>query len=74
MQSFTCTGTFNLDVTAGEATITGSVDSVTSYPVWVRPEYKAGSIVSYNGKLYIAKRDNAYAPTSTTYWSPYTPA
>lgn len=73
MQSFTCTGTFNLDVTSGEVTVVGSVDSATSYPVWVRPEYKAGSIVSYQGKLYIALRDTAYAPT-TSHWRLYTPS
>jgi hypothetical protein len=42
------------------------------YPAWVeyRP-YVAGSIVSYQGKLYIAKFDNpGYIPTvSTYYWA-----
>lgn len=73
MQTFICTGTFTLDVSSGDVTITGSVDSATTYPVWVRPEYKAGSIVSYQGKLYIALKDNAYAPTTSS-WKLHTPA
>lgn len=73
MQTFICTGTFTLDVSAGDVAITGSVDSIESYPVWVRPEYKAGSIVSYQGKLYIALRDNAYAPTTSS-WKLYAPS
>jgi hypothetical protein len=36
--------------------------------------YAAGSVVSYNGNLYIAKYANpGYNPTiSTYYWAPYT--
>lgn len=72
MQTFICTGTFTLDVSGEDVTISGSIDSSASYPVWVRPEYKAGSIVVYQGKPYIALRDTAYAPT-TSAWAPYIP-
>lgn len=77
MQTYTVTGTFTLQVSAGEVNIVGITESalvaVPTYPEWVKPEYKAGSVVRYFGLLYIAKRDNAYVPTSTSYWTRYTP-
>lgn len=45
------------------------------YRDWVsRWNYKAGDIVTYQGRLYLAERDNpGYDPTISTYfWEPYT--
>lgn len=54
-------------------TTTTSTSTVTA-STWVQGQYyAAGSIVSYNGKLYVAKYANpGYNPTiSTYYWAPY---
>ena len=48
--------------------------SSCSYTAWVNGKsYAAGSVVSYNGALYIAKYANpGYIPTvSTYYWTGY---
>jgi chitinase len=48
---------------------------ICMYPNWMMgASYKAGDIVMYMGKAYIATNDNpGYDPTvSTFYWSPYT--
>lgn len=79
MPKYTISGELDteLEISSGSVVVIESVSMLPpddrGYPQWIKPQYLKGTIVSYGGVLYIAKKDNAYNPsTSSTYWARYT--